>query len=24
MNNSVVMPIIGHMRSPYREKFGIP
>ncbi len=24
MNNSVVMPIIGHMCSPYREKFGIP
>lgn len=24
MNNSVVMPIIGYMRSPYREKFGIP
>ncbi|WP_332604700.1 tRNA (N6-threonylcarbamoyladenosine(37)-N6)-methyltransferase TrmO [Acinetobacter sp. ESBL14] len=24
MSNSVVMPIIGHMHSPYREKFGIP
>ena len=24
MNSSVVMPIIGYMYSPYREKFGIP
>ncbi|MGN5723734.1 tRNA (N6-threonylcarbamoyladenosine(37)-N6)-methyltransferase TrmO [Acinetobacter calcoaceticus] len=24
MNNSVTFPIIGHMCSPYREKFGIP
>ncbi|WAU74841.1 tRNA (N6-threonylcarbamoyladenosine(37)-N6)-methyltransferase TrmO [Acinetobacter sp. TR11] len=24
MNSSVVMPIIGYMSSPYREKFGIP
>ena len=24
MNNSVTMPIIGYMQSPYREKFGIP
>ena len=24
MNDSVVMPIIGYMNSPYREKFGIP
>ncbi len=24
MINSVVMPIIGYMHSPYREKFGIP
>ncbi|MBH2002366.1 MAG: tRNA (N6-threonylcarbamoyladenosine(37)-N6)-methyltransferase TrmO [Moraxellaceae bacterium] len=24
MSNSVVMPIIGYMHSPYREKFGIP
>ncbi|MCH7315887.1 tRNA (N6-threonylcarbamoyladenosine(37)-N6)-methyltransferase TrmO [Acinetobacter sp. ANC 3882] len=24
MSNSVVMSIIGHMHSPYREKFGIP
>lgn len=24
MINSVVLPIIGYMRSPYREKFGIP
>jgi tRNA (Thr-GGU) A37 N-methylase len=24
MNDSVVMPIIGYMHSPYREKFGIP
>lgn len=24
MNESIVMPIIGYMNSPYREKFGIP
>ena len=24
MSNSVEMPIIGYMHSPYREKFGIP
>ena len=24
MSNSVVMPIIGYMHSPYQEKFGIP
>ncbi|WP_213071142.1 tRNA (N6-threonylcarbamoyladenosine(37)-N6)-methyltransferase TrmO [Acinetobacter sp. 2JN-4] len=24
MSNSVMMPIIGYMHSPYREKFGIP